>query len=110
MLYVSATDLDEDGAVDAVSVARFLPEERRCVILRLHCEEPIVSANPPAVVRGKPLQSTPRVAGQKRRRVVDAECRAIGDRESADAAREIRDDMSAAAHRDDDVAVVVDEV
>src|SRR5262245_54598823 len=102
-----ANDVENHTAVHAVTVARLLAEEGRRVILRLHGDEPVVTAQTPA--SGVPLHAAADIAGEERRRVVDADRGALEQTEAAETRRGIWHDR-AASRRDDHVAAVVQEV
>ena len=97
----NATDLlheiEDDSGVDAVTVSRDLPKEFRGIVLRLHANEPVVSAKTPAA--RVPLEAAADVARQKRLRLVDPEAGGLEKREPADAARQVRHDRSAIRRR-----------
>src|SRR5580700_12007803 len=84
--------VDDHGAVDPMAISRVLAVERWRSVPGLRGNEPVVSAQPPAAVRGIPLHPAADVAGQERLGAVDAEVRLLKHREAANAASGVRDD------------------
>src|SRR6185503_10037020 len=107
MSCASAHDVENDAAVDAVSVPRFLSEERRRIILGLHRDEAIVAAQTPAA--GVPLHTPTDVRREKRGRVVDADLGAFEQAQAAETCGRVRHDR-ATSSVDDQVAAVVQKV
>src|SRR5205814_2503271 len=56
-LTCSPHGVDDHGAVNAMSVPRFLTEERRRVVIGPHTNESIIAAKAPAAVRRVPLEA-----------------------------------------------------
>src|SRR5262245_46766386 len=84
----SPRDVPQHGPLDPVAIPRFSPEERRGSVLRLHADEPVVAAKPPAT--RIPLDAAADVACEKRLGVVDAEAGPLEHTQSTDAASDIR--------------------
>src|SRR5262245_7811725 len=79
----STHDVQNDAAIDAMTVTGFLAKERRRVILRLDHDEPIVPPQPPAA--GVPLDATADVGRQKRRCISHADFGFFEETQAADA-------------------------
>src|SRR5689334_17272663 len=62
--------VEDQPAIEAMTVAVFLPEERGRVSLPVHTEKAIVRAQAPAA--GVPLQAAADVAGQEAGAAIDA--------------------------------------
>src|SRR4051812_306147 len=76
--------VDDPGAVDAMSVPRLLPEERRRGVVRPDGDEPIIAANAPAAVRSVPLEAAADIAGQERISTVEAQAGSLEHRQAAE--------------------------
>ena len=57
-------DIEDDSAIDAVTVAGLLSPERRRIILGLHRDEAVVATQTPAAA--VPLHAATDVAGEER--------------------------------------------
>src|SRR5688572_1173372 len=108
MTHGLADDVHDDGAVNAVSISRLLPEEFWCIVLRLHADESVVAAQTPAA--RVPLYATTEVAGEKGLGPIDAEACLLEEAQAADAARHIRYDGALSWHGEHDVPAIVQEV
>src|SRR5438552_2123687 len=97
----------DDGAVDAVSVARVLVEKGRRVGARPHGDEPVVAAQAPAAVGRVPLDAAAHVARQRRVIASDPEARSREGRQAADPACRVRHERRMRRQRHDEVAGVV---
>src|SRR4029450_9998019 len=105
---LSPADVQQHTAVDSMAISRFLPEERRCVVLRFQRDKSVVTPqSPPPCV---PAHAAADVAGEERLRVVDAERLLLEETQAADAARDVRNDGRLIRRGDDEVAAVVHEV
>src|SRR5262245_40143938 len=95
-------DIEDDSAIDAVAVPGLLSRARWRIVLGLHRDEAVVTAQAPAAA--VPLHAATHVAGEERLGVSDAEAGALEEAQTADAARRIRDDGMTHRRLDDQVA------
>src|SRR5258706_2827598 len=105
---MSPSDVEKHTTVDAVAVPRFLAEDIRRIVLRLHGDEPVVAAQAPAA--GVPVHAAADVAGEERLGPVDAEAALLEQAQAADAGGGVRHHGTLARRREHDVAAVVERV
>src|SRR5258705_2795375 len=84
----SAADVEKNPAIDAVAIARLLPEEGGGIVLRSNRDETVVSAETPA--SGVPVDTATDVPRQKRLRGVDPDLRSLERAQAADASGDVR--------------------
>src|SRR6185503_4548278 len=101
-------DVQQDTAVNPMTVPRLLSEKCRSFIPRLQRDKSVVTPQSPP--SGVPAHAAADVAREERLRVVDAKRLLLEKTQPTDAARHVRNDRSLVGRRDNEVAAVVHEV
>src|SRR5262245_61207377 len=101
-------NIEDDSAIDAMAVPGLLSPECRRIVLGLHRDEAVVTAQTPAAA--VPLHAAADVAGEEGLGVGDAETGALEQAQAADATSHIRHDRVACRRLDYQVAAVVQHV
>src|SRR6188768_2522745 len=101
-------DIEDDSAIDTVTVAGLLSPERWRIILGLHRDKAVVTTQTPAAA--VPLHAATDVASEEGFGISDAEAGALEEAQAAHAARHVWHDRVTRRCLDDQVAAVVQHV